>query len=87
MNTEKQDIYSTITNQIIEAIEQGIGKEKISLPWHRIDNENPIPKNVATRQYYRGINTLILWCIAEKQKYTSGIWMKRAYGGKSRRLW
>ena len=53
---------------------KGIGKEKISLPWHRIDDENPTPRNVVTRQYYRGINTLILWCIAEKQKYTSGIW-------------
>lgn len=33
MEAKTLDIYSKITNQIIEAIEQGLAKEKYSLPW------------------------------------------------------
>ncbi len=74
METKTLDIYSKITNQIIEAIEQGLAKEKHSLPWYPIDNQNPMPRNVVSRQGYRGINILILWASAEKNNYKSGVW-------------
>ena len=45
METQTLDIYSRITNQIIEAIDDGVGKEKCSLPWYPIDNQNPMPRN------------------------------------------
>lgn len=67
----KQDIYSEITNQIIEDIESNN-----ILPW-----ENPwnvsfgIPQNAVTGKFYSGLNILILWAMQSKKKYTSSKWV------------
>ncbi len=49
-------------------MEKGLEKEKFSLPWFAIDNENPMPRNDISRLGYRRVNILLLWASAEKNK-------------------
>ena len=74
MNTEKQDVYTRITGQIIAALEQGVR------PWTRPWNAEhaagritrPLRHNLAP---YSGINILTLWASAARQGFTAPIWM------------
>jgi len=66
------DIHQHITDQIVAAIEKGVGS--FQMPWHTLANKAIRPKNIASNKNYQGINTLILWVYAEKFGYTSGIW-------------
>lgn len=66
----KFDVYTEVTNQIIEALEQGVK------PW-----ECPWQKNVAaqplrvTGESYRGINHVLLSLKAWSQGYRNPVWM------------
>ena len=72
MTTEKQDIYQTITNQIITAIENGFATYR--MPWHVTSADSFAPMNAGSKKFYRGINVLSLWAAAEKHGYPTGFW-------------
>ena len=65
-----RDIYRTITDKIIAAIEQSPGEP--ILPWNRAGFRSVIPKNAATGNDYRGVNILSLWITALERGYQSG---------------
>ena len=66
------DVHASITNEIVRALEAGIGESR--LPWARTGTPSVRPRNAMTKQGYRGINTLSLWLSAEKNGYTHGLW-------------
>ena len=63
MNQQTQDIYERVTQQIIEAMERGVGSYR--MPWHVTGADCFAPVNVVSRRPYRGINVLLLWLLAE----------------------
>ncbi len=67
----RRDIYATITDKIIAAIEQNPGEPV--LPWHRAGFKPTIPRNAATGNDYRGVNILSLWLTALERGYESGV--------------
>src|SRR6185369_8923768 len=69
---KSEDVYTRITDQIIEAIEAGAGEWK--MPWHSTGKSLMTPINVVSGKPYRGINQISLWAIATKRGYTGGIW-------------
>src|ERR1700686_1339239 len=70
--TDKRDVYARVTDQIITAIEQGVGTWR--MPWHTSGRYAFSPINVTSRKFYRGINTVCLWAAAESKGYESGEW-------------
>ena len=66
-----QDVYTRVTNQIINAIEQGAGK--FEMPWHCKDIAFS-PVSVNGLRPYRGINTIALWATSRDRGYSSGLW-------------
>jgi antirestriction protein ArdC len=48
------DVYSLVTNRIIELLEAG------TVPWQKPWTEKGIPMNVISKRPYRGINTMLL---------------------------
>jgi antirestriction protein ArdC len=80
-NTEKRDIYTRITSQIVSHLEQGVR------PWVRPWNaEHAAGRIMRPLRYngqpYSGINVLSLWASAMAQNWTAPIWMtfKQALG-------
>jgi len=71
-SSDKRDVYATVTTQIIDAIQKGVGTWR--MPWHTSGQYAFSPINVASRKAYRGINTLCLWAAAEAKGYQSGEW-------------
>jgi hypothetical protein len=72
-NTERQDVYTRITGQIISSLEQGV--RPWIQPWNagyagRITR--PLRHN---GQAYSGINILMLWASAAAQGFTAPVWM------------
>lgn len=67
----KFDIYQSITDKIIEAIEAGVGD--LIMPWHR-GGAGGIPVNALTGNEYQGINVLNLWLTSQAKHYTSNEW-------------
>ena len=66
----KTDIFETITNNMIEAMESATGDFK--MPW----GANPtIPTNLQSKKNYRGVNVLQLWISGAIQGFTSPYWM------------
>jgi len=66
----KEDIYETITNQIIEELEKGVA------PWvNDFEAPNTLPHNCVTGREYSGINILILWSAKQRHSYASDCWM------------
>jgi antirestriction protein ArdC len=78
MNTtaspNRSDIYQSITDRIIAAIEAGAGDWR--MPWHVQpgDAATAMPVNAATKKAYRGVNVLNLWIAAQAAGYPAGIW-------------
>jgi len=70
--TEQIDIYTQITNQIVEAIERGA--DSYTMPWHVSGADSPLPVNAASHRAYRGINVMVLWAIATKLNYDTNLW-------------
>src|SRR6266699_505956 len=69
---DKRDVYASVTAQIINAIEQGVGNWR--MPWHTSGRFAFSPINVTSHKPYRGINTVCLWAAAESKGYESGEW-------------
>ena len=72
MTSSHVDVYQTITNQIVKAIEHGAGT--FHFPWHRSSQSILRPINVASQKPYRGINILCLWTVSCASDYSSGLW-------------
>jgi antirestriction protein ArdC len=70
--TEKRDVYARVTDQIITAIENGVGSWR--LPWHTSGKFAFSPINVQSKKSYRGINTVCLWAAAQSKGYERGEW-------------
>jgi antirestriction protein ArdC len=66
--TPKQDLYEQITQNVIEAIESGAGSYR--MPWQTLS----LPVNATNQKPYRGINSVVLWAIAQKQGYSHPQW-------------
>src|SRR5260370_9045273 len=80
-NTERQDVYTRITGQIISSLEQGVR------PWIRPWNAEHAAGRITrplryNGQAYSGINILMLWDSAVVQGFTATVWMtfKQAVG-------
>lgn len=59
----KTDVYSIITNKIIEQLEQGI------IPWRRPWSKTGIPKNLISQKPYKGINVFLLSMLGYASNY------------------
>src|SRR5258706_4497710 len=71
-STEKRDVYARVTDQIVTAIEQGVGNWR--MPWHTSGGFAFSPINIVSRKPYRGINTVCLWAAAQAKGYEQGEW-------------
>ncbi len=72
--TEKQDIYTRITNQIVSHLEKGVR------PWVRPWNAEHAAGRITrplrhNGKPYTGINVLSLWASALAQNFSAPIWM------------
>jgi antirestriction protein ArdC len=72
--TEKQDVYTRITNQIVSHLEKGVR------PWVRPWNAEHAAGRIArplrhNGKPYSGINVLSLWASAMAQNFAAPIWM------------
>src|SRR3546814_514064 len=67
----RHDIYSSITAQLVAAIEAGAGEWR--MPWHHRGAPVMRPRSAAGRAY-SGINRLVLWASAEARGFESGTW-------------
>ncbi|HWV60504.1 MAG TPA: zincin-like metallopeptidase domain-containing protein [Sphingopyxis sp.] len=67
----RHDIYSSITAQLVAAIEAGAGEWR--MPWHHRGAPVMRPRSAAGRAY-SGINRLVLWASAETRGFESGTW-------------
>ena len=73
-NTERQDIYSRITGQIIASLEQGV--RPWVKPWNADHAAGRITRPLRHNgQPYSGINVLSLWTSALAQSFSAPIWM------------
>jgi antirestriction protein ArdC len=72
MESKINDVYSRVTNQIIEAIEAGADGWR--MPWHVTDSGQFFPTNALSKKPYRGVNVLALWAAAEAKGYPTGLW-------------
>jgi antirestriction protein ArdC len=70
--TDKRDVYSRVTAQIINAIEQGVGTWR--MPWHTSGRYAFSPINVTSKKPYKGINTMCLTANAQQKEYISSEW-------------
>src|SRR5690606_33074746 len=68
----KLDLYQTITDRIVAALESG--PDKVSLPWHRTGACSILPRNAFTGHAYNGINVLSLCATAEERQYPRSLW-------------
>jgi len=66
----KTDIYQSVTDAIIEALENGL-TNKFELPWHGCSE---IPQNAKTGNFYHGVNVPLLWVHQMKRNFVSGTW-------------
>jgi len=64
----KRDIYQEVTNQIVQAIENG--PEAWARCW-----KSTMPQNGITGRVYNGINVLLLWLAADRGGFGSSDWM------------
>lgn len=80
----KRDVYSAVTEQVIQALEGG------TVPWHRPwDAESGLPRSLATRRHYRGVNVFLLGLRAAASGFGSPWWgtygQVQALGGQVKR--
>ena len=70
--SDRADVYTRITAEIIAAIEAGAGTYR--MPWHHDGSAIARPVNLASSKSYRGINVVALWIAAEAAGYGQGLW-------------
>ncbi|KFA96686.1 ArdC family protein [Vibrio sp. ER1A] len=71
-NKPKKDFYQEVTNQIIEALEQGI--KPWSCPWD-VTQASGMPTNFMTQKEYQGMNIMLLWMSAQMNRFSSSKWL------------
>lgn len=66
----QQDIYDSVTNRIIQALESG------TPPWRRpwMTRDCGLPRNAATSRQYNGVNVWLLLMTGQANGYDSGLW-------------
>lgn len=83
----KTDIYKTVTDSIISALEAGV--KPWSCPWQRVPGMSGLPSNYATGAAYSGMNIMLLWSSASEQGFSDSRWMTykqaQAVGGQVRK--
>lgn len=83
----KTDIYQTVTDSIITALEAGV--KPWTCPWQRVSGMSGLPSNYATGIAYSGMNIMLLWCSASEQGFGDSRWMTykqaQAVGGQVRK--
>ena len=74
MNTEKQDVYTRITNKIVADLEQGV--RPWMKPWNAGNTAGRITRPLRHNGVpYSGINILMLWASSIEQGFAAPIWM------------
>jgi antirestriction protein ArdC len=72
--SEKQDIYTRITNQIVRHLETGV--RPWVKPWNAEHAAGPITRPLRHNgRPYSGINVLSLWASAVAQNFAAPVWM------------
>lgn len=73
-STDKQDVYTRVSNRILEDLEKGV--RPWMKPW---SGENVASTIIRPLRHngvpYRGINILMLWGSAIEQGYSNPTWM------------
>lgn len=69
----KPDIYQTVTDNIIRALEVGV--KPWVCPWTGNGAASGLPANFSTGTAYSGINIMLLWSSAAEQGYTDPRWL------------
>lgn len=69
----KTDIYQTVTDNIIYALEAGV--KPWSCPWQLVPGMSGLPSNYAPSTAYSGMNILMLWGSASEQGFNDSRWM------------
>jgi antirestriction protein ArdC len=73
-DTNRQDVYTRITSQIVARLEQGV--RPWIKPWNADHAAGRITRPLRHNgEPYRGINVLSLWLSAELQGFSAPIWM------------
>lgn len=72
LSNSKTDIYRTITDSIVAAIEAGAGR--FTMPWHGEGGCIAKPENALTHLPYHGVNILVLWARAQQEGFPTGYW-------------
>ena len=68
-NTTHHDVYSIVTEKILEALEAG------TVPWHRPwDAAQGSPVSIGSNKAYRGMNVFLLEATAAIEGYLSPHW-------------
>ena len=74
MQTERQDVYTRITDKIVASLEQGV--RPWMKPWSAEQAAGRITRPLRHNgQPYSGINILMLWASAMEQGFAAPIWM------------
>lgn len=69
--TAREDIYTRVTNQIVDALERADGNAW-KFPWIKSKTVPAgLPRNAFTKHPYRGMNTLIVWAESLAHGWTS----------------
>ena len=71
-STERADVYTRITAEIVAAMEAGAGEWR--MPWHHDGTAITRPQNISSGNRYRGVNVLALWIAAQARGYANGLW-------------
>jgi antirestriction protein ArdC len=69
----QNEIRESITNRIVAALKQG------QIPWRKPWSEVPdpaggLPRNIATRKSYGGLNIALLWLTQNEKGYPTSFW-------------
>ena len=71
-STERADVYTRITAEIVAAMEAGAGEWR--MPWYHDGTAITRPQNISSGNRYRGVNVLALWIAAQARGYANGLW-------------
>lgn len=76
----KFDLYQTVTDKIITAIEQGVKRDGKPL-WSGA-GATGMPYNRKSGKAYSGVNVLMLWCAAMEAGFSSSAWLTYKQAGE-----
>ena len=68
-----QQVIESVTNRIVEQLKAGVKPWQCA--WDRSGGSFSIPRNVKTQEHYKGINIPILWEAANRNSYTTNLWI------------